>query len=250
MSVRAALAALVALVIPVAGCSSGSKPEGLTVGAGSSLRSALAESGPTDDGTPVRFSFAGSDLIAAQIQQGVDIDVFAAADDELTELLEREGLVGEPVEFAGNRLVIGVPVDSAIDSVQDLASDGVDVVVGDPSVPVGAYAREMIGRLAPDVRDGVLANVRSEEQDATSTAAKLTQGAADAAILYASDLESVEDEIRAVPVPDGLQPRIAYSAAVVEGTNEPEAAREFIESLVSGERARLLRDAGLLPPPE
>jgi molybdate transport system substrate-binding protein len=231
------------------GCAGDSEPEPLTVGAASSLRAALSQSSETPEGSPVRFTFAGSDLIAAQIDQGAGIDVFVAADEQLTTRLFREGLVARPVEFAGNRLVIGVPPDSPVRSVGDLAGDGVDLVIGDPSVPVGSYARDMISRLPPAEAEGVLANVRSEEQDATSITAKLTQGAADAGILYATDVRAAAGLLRAVEVPAGLQPRIAYGAAVITESDQQEAAAEFIRSLVSGEFASRLRQAGFAPPP-
>jgi molybdate transport system substrate-binding protein len=248
---RAGLAALASAGLLFAGpaCSGDSDAEPLTVGAASSLRTALSPTEELADGSPLRFTFAGSDLIAAQIDQGVAIDVFAAADEQLTGQLYREGLIDRPVEFAGNRLVIGVPPGSPVRSVGDLAADGVDLVIGDPSVPVGGYAREMIARLPPDQQKPVLGNVRSEEQDATSITAKLTQGAADAGILYATDVSAAGGQLAAIEIPDDLQPRIAYSAAVVEGSDQPGAGAEFISSLVSGEPAQDLRRAGFLPPP-
>ena len=53
-----------------------------------------------------RFSFAGSDELAAQIRQGVKPDVFAAANTKLPDALYDGGRGGEARSiFAGNRLV-------------------------------------------------------------------------------------------------------------------------------------------------
>ena len=57
----------------------------------------------------MRLSFAGSDELAAQIRQGVKPDVYAAANTRLPDELYDEGLLGEPVEFATNELVLAVP---------------------------------------------------------------------------------------------------------------------------------------------
>jgi molybdate transport system substrate-binding protein len=233
-----------------AGCSAGGDDGQLTVAAASSLRPALGDpdDAPPGEG-PVRFTFGGSDLLAGQIRQGAGIDVIAAASTIQPDALHAEGLVGRPVEFAGNRLVVGVPLDSEIDSVQDLAAPGVTVVMGDGSVPVGIYGRRMLDRLPDQSREAIMRNVRSMEQDSSSITAKLTQGAADAGIVYATDVISAGGELRGVPIPDGLQPRIAYSAAVVSTTGMREEAEAFIESLVSGELSAEVREAGLTPPP-
>ena len=138
----------------------------------------------------MRFSFAGSDELAAQIRQGAKPDVYAAANTRLPEELFEEGRVRRPVEFAGNELVIAVPAGSdEIDSIDDLAADGVRLVIGDEEVPVGSYTREVLDRLPEGQRDAILANVRSEEPDVLGITAKLIQGAADAGFLYATDVQ-------------------------------------------------------------
>ncbi len=248
LGVGLAAGALVVALLLV-GCSSDGDDQ-LTVAAASSLRPAFGDPGESDPGGgPVRFTFGGSDLLAGQIRQGAGIDVIAAASTIQPDQLFEDGLVERPVEFAGNRLVVGVPEDSGIDSVEDIAGAGISLVIGDGSVPIGIYAREMISMLPPSTAEQIRANVRSQEQDATSITAKLTQGAADAGIVYETDVESASGQLKAVEIPDRLQPRIAYSAAVVSDSDQEEQAEAFIDSLLSGERAGELRKAGLLPPP-
>ena len=139
----------------------------------------------------MRFTFGGSDLLANQVRQGAGIDVIAAASTIQPDQLHEDGLVERPVEFAGNRLVIGVPEGSSIDSVRDIADPSVSLVIGDSSVPIGIYAREMISELPTPIAELIQANVRSQEQDASSITAKLTQGAADAGIVYKTDVMSM-----------------------------------------------------------
>jgi molybdate transport system substrate-binding protein len=241
---------LLAIAALVAGCSSGGEDGRLTVAAASSLRPALGGSGDASPGgSPVRFTFGGSDLLAGQIRQGAGIDVIAAASTIQPDSLHAEGLVERPVEFAGNRLVVGVPSESEIRSVTDLSQSGVSLVIGDDSVPVGIYARQMLDRLPLAIREAIMRNVRSMEQDSTSITAKLAQGAADAGIVYVTDVTGAAGGLRAVPIPEGLQPPIAYSAAVVSASESQAEAEAFVESLVSGGLASDLRKAGLTPPP-
>ena len=247
-----ALAGLLVLLLlaGVAGCGSSDESGGeLTVGAASSLTGALTGYADTASSPSVRTTFAGSDLIAAQISRGVAIDVFAAASTEQPQALFEAGLVERPVEFAGNRVVIGVPRDSGIDSLEDLAKPGVSLVIGDDSVPIGIYAREVLARLPAATERDILANVRSQDPDAATITSKVIQGSADAGLVYETDVAGVSDEIRAVPIPAALQPRIAYSAAVVSGTDQPEASREYVIGLLDGAGAATLRRAGFPPPP-
>lgn len=248
------VALAVALVVMpglLSGCGSGGQDGRLTVGAASSLRTALADyDGPEGSDLPeVRVSFAGSDLIASQIRQGAGIDVIAAASTTDPDALYEDGLVERPVEYARNQVVIGVPADSEIDSIEDLGAPGIKVVIGDDAVPVGAYARETIDALPAAEGAAIRKNIRSEEPDVASITAKIVQGAADAGFIYATDVLSAPNEVRVVEVPAGFQPDVVYSAAVVKGADDPEAAAEYIDGLLTGAGARDLREAGFLPAP-
>ncbi len=96
-----AIAALAALAT-IAGCGGGGDPR-LTVSAASSLTSAFTRYGEELHGADARFSFAGSDVLAAQIQQGARPDVFASANTAYPDELHDRGLVGRPVVFGANR---------------------------------------------------------------------------------------------------------------------------------------------------
>ena len=71
--------ALVLLVAVLAGCGGGSSKPALTVSAAASLKQAFTRYGTQFRDAQARFSFAGSDALAAQIEQGVKPDVYAAA---------------------------------------------------------------------------------------------------------------------------------------------------------------------------
>ena len=248
--------AVLASAFAFAGCGDdvgggdGGKPR-LTVLAAASLTEAFEQYGGQFDAAAVRLSFAGSDELAAQIRQGVEPDVYAAANTTLPEQLFEEDLVKKPVTFAGNRLVIAVPADSdEISSLDDLAAEGVKLAIGSEDVPVGAYTREVLERLAGDERAAILGNIRSNEPDVTGVTGKLTQGAADAGLLYITDVAATNGRLEAIELPDSLQPSLEYGIAVVEGADQPQAAEEFIDGLLSGPGREAMEQAGFEPPPE
>lgn len=221
----------------------------LIVSGATSLKQAFERYGEVFPGDE-RFQFAGSDELAAQIRQGVRPDVFASANTTLPDELHAEGLVGRPVVFAGNRLVIAVPADgSEIRSVDDLASAGTTIAIGSESVPIGAYTRSVLARLGEAESEAILRNVRSNEPDVGGIVGKVSQGAVDAGFVYVTDVEGSGGKLRAVDLPEWIQPSVAYGAAVVDGAEHPEQARAFIDGLVSGAGAEALSAAGFEPPP-
>ena len=75
-----------------------------TVFAAASLTDAFPKIAPH-----ARFSFAGSNALAAQIRQGAPADVFASANTALPEALHADGFCSKPVVFTRNTLVLIVP---------------------------------------------------------------------------------------------------------------------------------------------
>ncbi len=262
------IAGLAALVLALPGCagsnqSASSKGSGatdsasaggdrpnLTVSAAASLHAAFDTYAQRFSKASVRYSFAGSDILAAQIEQGIKPDVFAAADTKLPEMLYAKGLAFKPVAFAANKLVIAVPSGSSkVKSLTDLEKPGVTVAIGSATVPIGSYTRKVLAKLGPASSAKILANVRSEESDVSGIVGKLTQRAVDAGFTYVTDVKATDGALEAIPLPASLQPVVAYSVVILKGARHPEQARAFISGLLSGAgRTDLLR-AGFLPPP-
>jgi molybdate transport system substrate-binding protein len=243
--------AILAITATVASCGAEEEDDGgspLIVSAASSLEPAFTAYAERA-GIDARQSFAGSDELAAQIRQGVTPDVYAAANATLPDQLHAEGFVDPPIVFASNSLVLAVPAGSEIESLEDLAQPGRTVAIGDSSVPIGTYTREVLDRLPSEARDAILANVRSQEPEVSGIVGKLTQGAVDAGFVYVTDVAATEGELEAVELPARLQPSVAYGAAVVVGADHPADAREFLDGLLDGLGAEALKEAGFKPPP-
>lgn len=245
-----ALVAMLALV--AAGCgssSSGGKPD-LVVSAASSLKDAFNQYAQQFPEAKVRASFAGSDDLAAQIEQGVKPDLFASANTKLPDELFQKGLVQKPVVFAGNRLVIAVPANGGkVSSLADLAKPGVNIAMGSDSVPVGIYTRKVLAGLPGDQSAKLLANVRSNEPDVAGVVGKVAQGAVDAGFVYITDVDATDGKLKAIELPASLQPQVAYGIAIVKGAKHPKQAQAFIDGLLHGAGQQALKAAGFDPPP-
>jgi molybdate transport system substrate-binding protein len=243
-----ALAATLA-VSALMGCGGGGNRAALVVSAAASLQKAFKLYGQQFHAAAVRFSFAGSDALAAQIEQGVHPDVFASANTSLPGKLYARGLVEKPVVFAANTLVLAVAAKSKLTELKDAERRGVTVAVGSPTVPIGAYTVTILRRLPAGQQRALRANVVDSEPDVSGIIGKLTEGAVAAGFLYATDVRATHGALRAIELPAPLQPQVAYAAAIVRGTRHLAQAQAFLAGLLHGAGQVDLLEAGFLPPP-
>ena len=229
------LGAIVALALPA-----GSMPATrITVYAAASLTKVF----PRIDKAP-RYNFAGSDMLATQIAQGAPADVFASASPKQAELLYHEGILRRPVVFATNKLIVLVPASNPahIRSVYDLRRKGVKVIIGTPTVPVGAYTRQILDSLG--ITQDVMSNVVDEESDVKGIVAKIALGQGDAGLVYKTDARPAGKRVQAILIPGWAQPPIRYEIGIVRKSSRLAAARTFIKRVTSLRGRRLLVQAG------
>ncbi len=243
------LSALLALAAVAAGCggdggSSGTAASGdaPVVLAASSLTEVFQAIDPD-----AKFTFAGSDELASQIQEGAPADVYAAASPKYPTQLNEEGLVDEPQIFATNRLVIVVPAGNpaGIQSVADMAKPRVKVVVGAEGVPIGDYTRTVLETMG---QTAVLDNVVSNEDDVKGVLAKVASGDADAGFVYVTDTQAAGDEVEAIELPASAQAKVEYPIAIVTDAAHMEAAQQFVDLVMTDEGQQKLREGGFGPP--
>lgn len=264
MSTRPRLSAL-ALLLAVTGCggSGGTPPtRTLTVFAAASLTAALTEVEhqfrAQEPGAVIRFNFAGTQILAAQIEQGARADLFVGADQAHAEQLLRGGRIEAPVVIARNRLVMIVPAANPAHLTQplDLARRGIKLDVPGPKVPAGAYARQALAKLAAETAAPpgfirlALANVVSEEDNVETVVARVALGEVDAGIVYQSDLATPNGKrVRPIAIPAADNVVAEYPAAVVIGSREPALARAFLQYLRDPNAQAILQRFGFGPAP-
>ena len=242
----AAAVAVAASILAAAAFASGSykkPPARLTVFAAASLTNVFPRIAPRD-----RYSFGGSNTLAAQIQQGLPADVFASANTKLPWQLHRQGLVTRPVVFTSNRLVIVVARGNPlhINTAADLERSGLRIVMAAAGVPVGDYTRTVLARLG---LSDLVGKAVSQETDVREVLAKVVLGEADAGFVYATDVKSVAGKVTMRGLPDSAQPQVLYAAAAVKSSSHLPAARAWVKRLLSKRAQKKLRAAGFLRVP-
>jgi molybdate transport system substrate-binding protein len=234
-----ALAIAVAAVLATTACSGTSKPHPITVFAAASLTDAFtaeAAAYEKQSGVHVRFSFAGSQDLVAQLNQGAPADAVATADTATLGKLTRAGLTA-PTVFARNRLVIVTAAGNPkhVSSAADLARKNLVVVLAAPTVPAGKYAAAAL-RAAH-----VTVHPRSLEDNVRGVLTKVELGEADAGIVYRTDAQSAGAKVSTIALP--TSPVASYPAVAIRTDG-----RGFVSFLVSPAGQAILARFGFLPP--
>lgn len=211
----------------------------VTVFAAASLTDALtavAQAYQIGTGHSVRFNFGASSTLAIQIKEGAPADVFFSADEAKMDNLAQAGLIAADTRrsLLSNSLVIVVNRDSrsTISSPADLARTGVGrLALAEPrTVPAGIYAKEYLQKLGlwEKVADKVIPT-----ENVRACLAAVASGNVDAGIVYKTDALTSPAVKIAYEVPAAAGPRISYPVAVVRGSDNLEAARQFVTFLAS-----------------
>jgi molybdate transport system substrate-binding protein len=213
----------------------------LTVFAAASLTDAFQEIGrefeKINPGVKVIFSFSGSQVLRTQIEQGAVADVYASADHKNMDTIAAENLIdmNSYQDFATNRMVVILPPGNpaALESLHDLTRPHLKLVMADPSVPAGNYARQILSRMSEDPVFGedftsaVLVNVVSNETDVRQVVTKVELGEADAGIVYTSDAVAAHD-LNTIAIPDNFNVSARYPIAILNNSSNPDLAAKFI----------------------
>lgn len=224
----------------------------IVVAAAANLTDAFDELGrrfTARTGVRVTYSFGATADLARQIENGAPFDVYAAADTSHVEELAQKKLLtdGTRVVYARGRLVVWTPSGSGLQlgRVEDLAGESVSkVALAKPDVaPYGRAAVEALQALG--VWDRVEPKVVYAQSVAQAKRWAAT-GNADAAMLPRSLVR--EGEGKTIEVEGRLHAPINQAMAVVRSSKKQEAARSFVEFVMSDEGQSVLKSFGYEAP--
>ena len=224
----------------------------LVIFAAASLKNALdgaAQSWSERAGKPApKISYAASNTLAKQIDQGAPADVFFSADTDWTGYLESKKLIrpGSRVDLLGNRIVLIAPKSSSVslalqqgvDLTPALGKDGRIAMGNVDAVPAGKYGKAALEHL------GAWTGIKNRLAQAESVRAALSlvaRGEAPLGIVYATDA-AAEPAVRVVATfPVESHPPIIYPLAILRESNHPDAAA--LISFLRGVEAKALFEA-------
>ena len=237
------------------------EPRTLTVLAAASLTESFNELGKSfetqNPGVTVAISYAGSQQLAQQVDQGAPADVFASASKKYMDAAVTSKRVTkyDARTFVTNRLVVIFPKDNpaGLTTLQDLAKPGLKLDLADKSVPVGQYSLDFLDKAIKDekfgtaFKDDVIKNVVSYETDVKAVVSKVSLGEADAGIVYVTDFNAAADKLGKLDIPDALNSIATYPIAAISDSKNADIARAFINLVLSPEGQQIMAKYGFIP---
>jgi molybdate transport system substrate-binding protein len=191
------------------------------------------------------FSFASTAQLAAQIENGAPFDVFAAADTEHVDALEKKSRIvpGSRAVYATGILALWIPASSpaAVSALADVAQPGVKIIaLAKPELaPYGLAARETLQKLGIwnqlEPRIVYADNINMAKQYGSS-------GNADAVFTAYSLV--LKESGKVIPVDEKLHSPIEQALGIVAASKNQNAARVFTKWLLTGHGRDGLRAFG------
>lgn len=207
----------------------------------------------------LQYNFAGTSTLVTQVKEGLDADVFVSANTASTEELIQAGSIETDAAkvFAHNKLVIMVNKTSkvTIKDMEDILQEGVQVVIAEPSQPIGKYTEWMLDAIeeqelfTKDYKKLFLAHVVSMEESVKAVVSKVEMGEADVGIVYATDFTDKNEElVTRIEIPEACNQIATYELATLSGSRHSQMADEFVKYVLSlNGQEELLKYGFMLP---
>jgi molybdate transport system substrate-binding protein len=215
----------------------------VVVHAADELRTTLTQLVPKFEeafpGVRVAVEYGRGSEHAGHILAGAPVDVFVSADAVATTQVTAGHGRGTPAVVARNPIVIAVPPSTGIAGVTDLLSTRVALCA--ETTPCGRMSRAALAAAAVDVRPV------SVEPDPATALTRVRTGAADAALVYRTDVVAAGNDLRALDFSQALRIADEYTAIKVSTGLNTVGADAFVAFLGSALARHIFADAGLSP---
>lgn len=201
-----------------------------------------------ETGAEIAVSYAGSSVLARQIELGAPADIFISASTQWMDAVQEKGLIreGSRRDLLGNRLVLiaagkeapAVEIAEGFNLAGLLDGGKLAMALVD-SVPAGIYGKAALASLG--VWDEVSTDV-AQADNVRAALALVARGEAPYGIVYATDA-TAEDNVTVVGTfPESAHASIVYPAALTVSATEPGAA--FLDFLSSPEAGAVFERQG------
>ncbi len=211
----------------------------------------------------VTFNFDSSGTLYTQIVEGADVDVFISASQKQMNQLDIDAdaevntdgndyvIADTRFDILENKVVLAVADEStaAVTTYDDLMAaltgdDDILLAIGNSDVPVGQYTELIFEYYGIDM-DSVSSKL-TYGTNVKEVTTQVSEETADCGIIYATDAFSagltVVDEATAE-----MCGQVIYPAAVLNTTQNEEAARAFLEFCTTDAAAEIFESVGFTP---
>lgn len=244
------------------------QPVELTVFAAASMQETLTELGnrymAANKNVSIVFNFDSSGTLKTQIQEGAKADIFISAGQKQMDQLDITAdsavntehldfvLQGSRFNILENKVALAVPggntagIESYDDMVSALENGSIILAMGNEDVPVGQYTQKILAYF--DLNEAELASsgcitYGSNVKEVTT---QVSESTVDCGIIYQTDAFSAKLTVVDTATAE-MCGQVIYPAAVLNVSDNADAAKAFLEFLTSDEADAVFAEVGFTP---
>ena len=273
-----ALLLALAMVVTLAACGETTTPTEpqadaaesveLIVFAAASMTETLTELGnqymAENENVAIVFNFDSSGTLKTQIQEGADCDVFISAGQKQMNQLDitadasvnTEGLDfvldGTRFDILENKVALAVPdgnpagINSYDDMIAGLSNSTVMLAMGNADVPVGQYTQKILAYYGLVEEDLAAAGSITYGTNVKEVTTQVSEAAVDCGIIYQTDAFSAGLTVVDTATAE-MCGQVIYPAAVLNISENVEAAEDFLQFLTSDAADAVFEAVGFTP---
>lgn len=206
----------------------------------------LAKMYEEKEGVAVEYTFAGSGQLIAQLQTTGKGDILIIGSEAVYKKAQEENLVGDYKLVAHHTPCIAVPKGNPanIEKLEDLANDGVKVILGDKEA--NAIGKTAANILKKNSLESINQNVIATPATVNEMVAALTAKNCDAAIVTKDSVFGNED-IEVIEIDPEKNIDQIIPIGVAEVSDQKDAATKFIEFVSSEKGKEVFAEFGFAP---
>ena len=217
-------------------------------------------------GVTLIYNFDSSGTLKTQIQEGADCDVFISAgqkqmnqlDITADEKVNTDGLdfvlEGSRLDLLENKVTLVVPEGNpkgieSFDQLAELLKTGdVFMAMGNSDVPVGQYTQKILAFYELDEEALAAAGTLTYGTNVKEVTTQVKEASVDCGVVYCTDAFSAELEVVDSATAE-MCGQVIYPAAVLNVSQNPEAAQAFLDYLSTEEAMAVFEAVGFSPVP-
>lgn len=240
----------------------------LIVFAAASMTETLTELGnqfmAANENVEIIFNFDSSGTLKTQIQEGADCDVFISAGQKQMNQLDitadasvnTEGLdfvlEGTRFDILENKVALAVPdgnpanINSYGDMIAGLSDGSVMLAMGNADVPVGQYTQKILAYYGLVEEDLAAAGAITYGTNVKEVTTQVAETTVDCGIIYQTDAFSAGLTVVDTATAE-MCGQVIYPAAVLNISDNAEAAQAFLQFLTSNAADAVFSRVGFTP---